>query len=63
MTAHLSQDIEHRIAWLREEIDRCLLCDLPFGHLERELVLIIALENSRKRRMALNPDTERSIIR
>ena len=59
MTAQISKEIEKRIVWLNEEIDRCLSCDLPIAHLERELALITALESSRKRRETLQRETAR----
>ena len=30
-------DLLERIDWLEAEIDKCLSCDLPIGHLEQEL--------------------------
>ena len=63
MTPQMSQDIERRITWLHEEIDRCLSIDLPVDHLERELALINALNNSRERREALKKDPPRVIVK
>jgi len=31
------KEIYNYIDWLESEIDRCLACDLPFVHIEKEL--------------------------